>query len=522
MATTIVTKNGSGAPTDSDLVAGELAVDLTNGRLYTTDLDSGGTVLELGTNPASDVTFGDNTKAIFGAGSDLQIYHDASDSIINDNGTGSLKLQQGGSTKLEVTATGVDVTGTVTADGLTVDTDTLVVDATNNRVGIGTTTITSGFKMEVIGDARFGDAVGDDAVELGWSAGGPEGFIQAYDRGASAFRPLNINNSLKVDASGNVGIGTGSPNGNGILTLNTPTDNSPQIVFSENDTGKWLIGHRHDGDYFRFYDLANSAERMRIDASGNVGIGAVPPSSQVSFIRNVQIEGLQAYGHTGIDDWGGFFTNSYIDAAGVRKYISSSQYAHNLHFDNNGAFIYYNAPNTNSAGDTVPFEERMRIDASGNLLVGMTSDNYLAADDGVQIKPEGNIRIGGAGTGARSVMAFVNDTAGTPAQVGSIQTSGSATTYATSSDQRLKDNIVDAPSASDDIDAIQVRSFDWKVDGSHQKYGMVAQELQSVAPEAVSATEDPEEMMGVDYSKLVPMLVKEIQSLRARVAQLES
>ena len=76
MATTIVTKSGSGAPTASDLVAGELAVDLTNKRLYTED--SGGTVLELGTNPASNVTFGDNTKAIFGAGSDLQIYHDGS------------------------------------------------------------------------------------------------------------------------------------------------------------------------------------------------------------------------------------------------------------------------------------------------------------------------------------------------------------------------------------------------------------------------------------------------------------
>ena len=50
---------------------------------------------------------------------------------------------------------------------------------------------------------------------------------------------------------------------------------------------------------------------------------------------------------------------------------------------------------------------------------------------------------------------------------------------------------------------------------------MVAQELQSVAPEAVSQGETEEDMMGVDYSKLVPMLVKEIQSLRARVAQLE-
>jgi len=104
---------------------------------------------------------------------------------------------------------------------------------------------------------------------------------------------------------------------------------------------------------------------------------------------------------------------------------------------------------------------------------------------------------------------------------GGISNTGTTTSYNTSSDQRLKDNIVDAPSASDDIDAIQVRSFDWKADGSHQKYGMVAQELQSVAPEAVSEGETEDDMMSVDYSKLVPMLVKEIQSLRARVAQLE-
>ena len=104
---------------------------------------------------------------------------------------------------------------------------------------------------------------------------------------------------------------------------------------------------------------------------------------------------------------------------------------------------------------------------------------------------------------------------------GSISISGSTTSYNTTSDERAKENIVDAPSASDDIDAIRVRSFDFKADGSHQKYGMVAQELQGVAPEAVSEGDTEQDMMGVDYSKLVPMLVKEIQSLRARVAQLE-
>ena len=90
------------------------------------------------------------------------------------------------------------------------------------------------------------------------------------------------------------------------------------------------------------------------------------------------------------------------------------------------------------------------------------------------------------------------------------------------SDARLKENIADADDAGDLIDAIQVRQFDWIADGEHQRYGMVAQELNTVAPEAVSEGETEEDMMAVDYSKLVPMLVKEIQSLRARVAQLES
>ena len=110
---------------------------------------------------------------------------------------------------------------------------------------------------------------------------------------------------------------------------------------------------------------------------------------------------------------------------------------------------------------------------------------------------------------------------GSTSTVGSIFVTTSGTSYFTTSDRRLKENIVDASSASDDIDAIQVRSFDWKSNGLHQKYGMIAQELLPVAPEAVGHPEDSEKMMSIDYSKLVPMLVKEIQSLRTRVAQLE-
>ena len=105
--------------------------------------------------------------------------------------------------------------------------------------------------------------------------------------------------------------------------------------------------------------------------------------------------------------------------------------------------------------------------------------------------------------------------------VGSVQTSGTATAYNTSSDERLKENITDAEDAGAKVDRMKVRQFDWKTDGAHQDYGMVAQELNEVAPEAVSQGENEDEMWAVDYSKLVPMLVKEIQSLRNRVAELE-
>jgi hypothetical protein len=193
------------------------------------------------------------------------------------------------------------------------------------------------------------------------------------------------------------------------------------------------------------------------------------------------------------------------DVAAIRLYQTAT-----------GADGGYIRLDTCNAGSTTP-TEKARIDASGSLLVGGT-----AYPDGTDTN--WGVNAGGVQASSRTTTStaihytFYN----TNGAVGTITTNGSATAYNTSSDQRLKENIVDAPSASSDIDAIQVRSFDWKADGSHQKYGMVAQELQTVAPEAVSAPEDPEEMMGVDYSKLVPMLVKEIQSLRARVAQLES
>ena len=170
-----------------------------------------------------------------------------------------------------------------------------------------------------------------------------------------------------------------------------------------------------------------------------------------------------------------------------------------------------------SDGDGNP---RLNINSIGAVFVGCTT--YPSASvKGLAIRPNGTagqfIQFGVSLTQGVIIQQFLNPNG----VVGQIKLIGSATQYITSSDQRLKENIADADDAGSKIDAIQVRKYDWKVDGSHQDYGMIAQELQAVAPEAVSGDADLEEMMGVDYSKLVPIMLKEIQSLRNRVAQLE-
>jgi hypothetical protein len=118
-------------------------------------------------------------------------------------------------------------------------------------------------------------------------------------------------------------------------------------------------------------------------------------------------------------------------------------------------------------------------------------------------------------------MAFYNANG----QIGTITTSGSATAYNTSSDQRLKKNFRVPPAAGSRIDQIKIHEYDWKGGG----VGVVplAQELYDVFPETVTPGEgEPGEPgfrpWGWDASKLVPYLVLEIQSLRARVLALET
>lgn len=137
------------------------------------------------------------------------------------------------------------------------------------------------------------------------------------------------------------------------------------------------------------------------------------------------------------------------------------------------------------------------------------------------------VYIGSDQTGGNVYVSFYDG--GDPdTNTGTITTNGTTTAYNTTSDQRKKLNIADAPVALPTLIAIRVRQYDWVKDGSHSDHGLVAQELFEVCPYAVHVG-GVEENWGVDHSKLVPLAIKgmqemqaQVQALAARVSALEA
>jgi len=429
-------------------------------------------------------------------------------------------------------------------------------DGSSGNVGIGTSSPTSGGGLTL-----SSSTTGQGFIDFKHTVDGDSGFIgnakalitgattnQLGIRGGTSGIAFGIGSSeaMRLDSSGNLLVGTTdttlfnnstgggfSVSSNGFTQIAKQGVDNADPVLILNQTGL-------DGEIQRFYKDGSIVGSIGT-ASSYITIGSPVGSGGHLLIGNNLVHPATSTGGAkdAVIDLGGSsnrFKDLYLSGAtklfsGTNSPVANSTLGdvdfgartdgtvtariRGIAGDNgngtDGQLTFYTADNTASQAA----EERMRLDSSGNLLVGTTS-----AASGFKLQVNGgagNARYTNINTGGSTFDQFRFD----GGLIGSITTNGVTTSYNTSSDQRLKENIVDAPSASDDIDAIQVRSFDWKADGSHQKYGMVAQELQGVAPEAVSGDADSEDMMGVDYSKLVPMMLKEIQSLRARVAQLE-
>jgi len=390
----------------------------------------------------------------------------------------------------------------------------------SGRLGIGTTT-TSNYKLNInstigLGASSngtsaiyFNGAIGGDSINAGSFIQGTYTSYGTNSAGALIFG-TNPNTTgavevMRLDSSGNLGLGV-TPSAwagvNPVLQMAGSSIIAFSNPYGEIDTNAYYnSGYKYiSTGYATKYSQQAGTHNWQVAPSGTAG-------TAITFTQQMTLDnsGNLLIGATSTP-----FPKLYISdgtvGIGVTPYSVGS--------------IGYVGTWTNYAlGFVVNGSEKGRFDSSGNLLVGTTSTSFtnsnsiaIAASIGAQ-----NIQhVNGTASG-NNYLAFVYNATG----IGSVTQSGTtAVLYNTTSDQRLKTNIVDAPQGN--IDQIKVRSFDWIADGSHQTYGMVAQELLEVAPYAVHQPENPDEMMGVDYSKLVPMMIKEIQDLKKEIALLKA
>jgi hypothetical protein len=388
-----------------------------------------------GTSFAStgNMTFGDNDKAIFGAGSDLQIYHDGSNSYISEQGTGSLVLQGSNLTieatdgtnyiaaddgvsvyiyhpdatnqvKLSTTSTGIDVTGTVTTDGMTSAGDVAITGGSSGST-VATFTSNAVADTPLLVFQRSGGAVAgkigyDDtntAITFGTTTNHEIRFLtnNAERMQLDASGNLTGATSFETAAGGTFTTASGNdlnivyPDGRSLFfkeagTTTLSLDNAqgatfsgdvsidkatPQLIFKESASAKLFIGESSvvGGGGAGFYDFyavtglgqrffTNSLERMRIDAAnGNVGIGATPIAPlHVKGTTNGNL--LVRAGSLAVNTLTGTALSSINDAASATVPLTFEGSEFN--------FVQSNAV-------------KVKVDSSGNVGIGVTPARRL-------------------------------------------------------------------------------------------------------------------------------------------------
>ena len=315
---------------------------------------------------------------------------------------------------------------------------------------------------------------------------------------------------------------------------------------------------------FVFYDRNNTAYRLVISSSGNVGIGVVP-SAWWSGMKAVETQASSGGVFASASVNGHFLTNAYYDGS-------------NWKYKNNGAAEYYSQTggihqflnvSSGSAGNNITWSESMRIDSSGNVLVGTTSVFV-----GSGITPKMTIsKSGGSGLGINSIgsaevglgtrpsashnyyAGYFLNSSGTG--VGNISVTGSSTAYNTSSDYRLKTDAQPMTGASARVLALNPVNFEWIASGDRVD-GFLAHEAATVVPESVTGTKDAmrdeeyevtaaieatydddgneltaavdavmgtrnvPDYQGIDQSKLVPLLTAALQEALNKIDTMET
>ena len=335
---------------------------------------------------------------------------------------------------------------------------------------------------------------------LNASTAGAGGFIATSDNSGVLALQTAGTTAITVDASQNVGIGTASPSGKlhvagGASNANFYLSNNSYSSYYYQNTGG-TSGVSFPASQAYLWD-SGGTERMRINSAGEVLIGGTAQGRET----NLSVDGTyqdptgvwaqvgiystdtQAANKGGTIGFGGqdgsVAKQQFAAIKGAKENSTSANYA--------GYMAFYTRP----AGD-VP-AERMRINSSGNLLVGKTASS--TSTNGFQLMESGTELCVGRSddrcalfnrNGSDGPLIFMLRQGGV---VGSISVTASATAYNTSSDYRLKENITPMTGALAKVAQLKPVTYKWKVDGSDGE-GFIAHELAEVKPDCVSGDKD--------------------------------
>jgi hypothetical protein len=579
----IVSQN-SGATAPSTTYAYQWWADTTTGllklrnaannawiTLFQLDGEWSTLAVENGSAAAPSIYFKDS-------GTDTGIYSPGADQFgIATGGTGRLVIDSSGN--------------------INIDSNTLYVDASNNRVGVGTSSPSYLLHANGSGTQYIGltSSTNDAATLLGATSSGSFLINQSTTLPTQIW--TNGNPRLNIDSSGRVGIATTTPLG--LLDLGA----------ADSATALAIAGWRaasYNGSVLQWGGITASqwstaafftggTERARIDSSGRLLVGTSTSRGNFNLYGNnyssiVQVEGSSqeislSLAKSG-NPWlvlGNTSTASSGSGAGIIGFSASD--GTNLVQAAQISCTIDGTPGSNDMPGRLVFSttadgassptERMRITSAGFISIGGDTDtgfsnpsannlaittggterirftddayilfngitnkalrdstdstggNGLSIDSGaggfLQIAAGGPTFFNRTGSDG-SIIAFRR--AGVP--VGSISVTASATTYATSSDYRLKENVVALTGAIDRINDLRVCRFNFIADPDKTVDGFLAHEAQAIVPECVTGTKDEVDAdgnplyQGIDQSKLVPLLTAALQEALQKIEDLET